>query len=315
MAVKNPHFYFPFNFGALPQELSDYDKSPVVILPVPYDGTTSYKPGTRDGPHAIIDASRVVEFYDEEAKKNFSDIGICTLDELEIANDAKKTIDRVYESVKVLIQDHKKIVMLGGEHSLTSGAVRAFKEKHENLSVLHIDAHADMADLNGESKWDHGCVARRVYEICPVVLAGIRSLDEEQAEFIRKEKIPTFWAHETIARKNEEWMGEAISKLSDKVYLTIDLDALDPSIMPSVGTPQPGGFDWYTLLQFLRKLAAKKKVVGFDVMEFMPIPGMHAPDFTAAKLVYKMIGEFFYEKTTRPFDVQRNKDERINPQS
>lgn len=295
MTVKNPHFYSPFNFGALPHELADYNKSKVVIFPVPYDGTTSYKSGTRDGPHAIIDASRVLEFYDEEAKKNFSEIGICTLDELEIVDDAKQTIDRVYEATKKLLLDDKKFVMLGGEHSLTSGAVRAFKEKFPGLSVLHIDAHADMADLNGESKWDHGCVARRVHEICPVVLAGIRSLDEDQAKFIDEKSIPIYWAHEIVGGCNckNNWMDEAIGKLSDNVYLTLDLDALDPSIMPAVGTPQPGGFDWYTLLKLLRKLAKSKNVVGFDVMEFMPIPGMHAPDFTAAKLVYKLIGEFY----------------------
>ena len=292
MAVKNPHFYFPFNFGALPHELADYNKAKVVVLPVPYDGTTSYKPGTRDGPHAIIDASRVIEFYDEEAKKNFSEVGICTLDELEIVNDAKQVIDRVYESTKTLLEDQKKIVMIGGEHSLTSGAVRAFKEKFSDLSVLHVDANADMADLNGDSKWDHGCVARRVHEMCPVVLVGIRSLDEEQAKFIEKEKIPIYWAHKTLTG-SDAWMDEAIAKLSDNVYLTVDLDAFDPSIMPSVGTPQPGGFDWFTLLKFLRKLSKTKNVVGFDVMEFMPIPQMHSPDFIAAKLVYKLIGEFF----------------------
>ena len=295
MAVKNPHFYFPFNFGALPHELADYDKAGIVILPVPYDATTSYKSGTRDGPHAIIDASRYVEFYDEESKKNFSEKGMCTLDELEVVDDAKGTVDRVYEAAKTIINDGKHFVMLGGEHSLTSGAVRAFKEKYPDMSVLHIDAHADMADLSGESKWDHSCVARRVHEMCPVVLAGIRSLDEEQAKFIDDNKIPIYWAHEIIGGCNckNNWMDEAIANLSDTVYLTIDLDALDPSIMPSVGTPQPGGFHWFTLLKFLRKLAESKKVVGFDVMEFMPIPGMHAPDFTAAKLVYKLIGEFY----------------------
>lgn len=293
MAVKNPHFYFPFNFGALPHEMADYDKAEIVVLPVPYDGTTSYKPGTRDGPHAIIDASRFVEFYDEENGRNYSAIGICTLDELETVDDAKGTIDRVYEAAKTIIADKKKFVMLGGEHSLTSGAVRAFREKFPDLSVLHIDAHADMADANGESKWDHGCVARRVYEMCPIVLAGIRSLSEEQAQFIEKEKIPVYWAHKIFAQKDERWMDEAVSKLTGAVYVTIDLDALDPSIMPSVGTPVPGGFQWFTLLKFLRKLAEAKKVVGFDLMELMPIPGQHAPDFTAAKLAYKLIGEFY----------------------
>jgi len=294
MAVKNPHFNFPFNFGALQGELADYDKAKVIMLPVPFDATTSYKSGTRDGPHAIIDASRYVEFYDEEAKKNFSEIGICTLDEMEVANDAKATIDRVYEVTKTILDDGKKFVMLGGEHSLTSGAVRAFKEKYDNLSVLHLDAHADMADENSESKWDHGCTARRVYEICPIVLAGIRSLDGEQAEFMKKEKIPVFFAHEIFTSKNDDWMDEAISKLTDTIYLTIDLDALDPSLMPSVGTPQPGGFQWFTLLKFLRKLARTKNVVGFDLMELMPIPGLHAPNFTAAKLTYKLIGEFYF---------------------
>jgi agmatinase len=296
MAVKNPHFYYPFNFGALPHELADYDSAKVVIFPVPYDGTTSYKPGTRDGARAIIDASRVIEFYDEEAKANFSEIGICTLDELEIMDDAKGTIDRVYEATKSIIADNKKFILLGGEHSLTSGAVRAFLEKYPKMSVLHIDAHADMADLNGESKWDHGCVARRCHEMCPVVLAGIRSLAADQAEFIAREKIPVYWAHDILTSKDDRWMDEAISKLSNDVYLTIDLDALDPSIMPAVGTPQPGGFGWFTLLKFMRKLASAKNVVAFDAMEFMPIPGMHSPDFTAAKLVYKLIGEFYYKK-------------------
>lgn len=295
MAVNNPHFYFPFNFGALPHEIADYNKAEIVLLPVPYDGTTSYKPGTRDGPHAIIDASRFVEFYDEESGKNYSEKGICTLDELEIVDDAKGTIERVYEATKTIISDNKKFVMLGGEHSLTSGAVRAFKEKFPGLSVLHIDAHADMADVNGESKWDHGCVARRVYEICPVVLAGIRSVSEEQARFIEKEKIPVYWAHDIFTQNDDRWMDEAVSELTDTVYVTIDLDALDPSIMPSVGTPVPGGFRWFEMLKFLRKLAEAKKIVGFDLMELMPIAGQHAPDFTAAKLAYKLIGEFYYK--------------------
>ncbi len=297
MATKNPHFYFPFNFGALPRELADYDKAKVVILPAPYDSTTSYKPGTRDGPHAIINASRYVEFYDEEAGKNFSEIGISTLDELEMVDDAEMMISRVYESAKALLNDGKKIVLLGGEHSLTSGMVRAMHEKHKNLTVLHIDAHADMADTNGESKWDHGCVARRCYELGQVVLAGIRSLSQEQAEFIKKEKIPIFYAHDILAAGNDKWMDEAISKLSENVYITIDIDSLDPSIMPSTGTPVPGGLQWHTMLKFLRKAGENRNVVGFDVMELMPIPFMHAPDFMAAKLIYKLIGAFYYDHT------------------
>ena len=293
MTVKNPHFYSPFNFGGLPREVSGYEKSPVAILPVPYDGTVSYRPGARDGPSAIISASRALEFYDEEARKNFSEAGICTLDELETVDDAETMVNRVYEAARVLVSDGKKFVMLGGEHSLTSGAVRAFREKYGDLSVLHVDAHADMADFNRDNRWSHACVARRVYEMCPIVLAGVRSLSRDQMGFVERENIPVFWAHDIFSSKDDVWMDEAVARLSDNVYLSIDLDALDSGIMPSVGTPQPGGFDWYTLLKFLRKLALKKKVVGFDVMELMPIPGNHAPDFAAAKLTYKLIGAFF----------------------
>ncbi|MBN2454746.1 agmatinase [Candidatus Woesearchaeota archaeon] len=285
-----PHFSVANTFGAIPYELAGYEKSKAVILPVPYDGTTSYRPGARDGPRAIITASKQLELYDEELRKNFSEIGICTLDELEVVNSPELMNKRVYESAKQIIGDGKALITLGGEHSISSGAVKAQKEKHKSLSVLHIDAHADLRDVNGESKYDHACAARRMYEICPIVQVGIRSLCDEEAEFIEKEGIPVFWAEEM---KDESWMDRAINKLSDTVYLSLDLDGLDPSVMPSVGTPQPGGIAWYDLLKFLRKLAEKKKVVGFDIVELAPQPGNIAPDFLAAKLTYRLIGYFF----------------------
>ncbi len=293
MATKNPHFYLPFNFGALPHELAEYDSSKVVILPVPYDSTTTYQAGTRNGPRALIEASRCLEFYDEETGKNFSDIGVCTLDEMEVVDDAGKMVNRVYEAVKVLLGDGKKTIVIGGEHSISSGSVKAHKEIYPDLTVLHVDAHADMRDELAENKYNHGCVARRISEMCPLVSVGVRSIAEEEMEHIRSNcsRIKIFFAKDI--HNSNSWMDEVVKSLGKNVYITIDLDAFDISVMPSVGTPQPGGLGWYQVLEFMRKIAAAKNVVGFDVTELMPIPGNHAPDVLAAKLVYKLIGYFF----------------------
>lgn len=293
MATKNPHFYFPFNFGAIPHELADYDKAKVAILPVPYDATTTYQPGTRNGPRALIEASRCLEFYDEETGRNFSDIGVCTLDEMEVVDDAEKMVNRVYEGVKVLLGDNKKVILIGGEHSISSGSVRAHIEKCPDLTVLHVDAHADMRDELAENRFNHGCVARRISEMCPLVSVGVRSIAEEEDEHIRGSngRIKVFFAKDI--HSSSAWMEDVVKSLGKNVYITIDLDAFDISVMPSVGTPQPGGMQWYQMLELMKKVAAAKNVVGFDVTELMPIPGNHAPDVLAAKLVYKLIGYFF----------------------
>ncbi len=292
--IKNPHFYFPFNFGAIPHELADYDKSRVVILPVPYDATTTYQPGSRNGPRAIIEASRHLEFYDEETGKNFSEIGICTLDDIETVDSAEKMVKRVYEAVQVLLADQKSVVTVGGEHSISFGAVKAHLEKYPNLTVLHVDAHADMRDELAENAFNHGCVARRISEICPLVSVGVRSIAEEEMTHVNgsKGRIKVFFAKD-ICTGGNGWMDDVIKSLSKDVYITIDLDAFDSSIMPSVGTPQPGGMGWYQVLDLMKRISREKNVVGFDVTELMPISGNHAPDFLAAKLVYKLIGYFF----------------------
>lgn len=291
----NQHFSMPFNFCALPKELSDYKKSRVAILPVPFDATTTYQPGTRNGPLAIIDASRSLEAYDEELGRDISSIGICTLEELEVVDDSEKTAARVYESVQSILADGKKALVIGGEHSISSGSVKAHLEIYPDLTVLHIDAHADMRDDFSGNRHNHACVARRISEMCPLVSVGVRSISEEEIQHIRDNagRIKAFFAKDICQRGNDEWMEQAISHLGRNVYVTIDLDALDPSIMPSVGTPQPGGLEWYQLLEFLRRLAGSRNVVGFDLTELMPIPGNHAPDLLAAKLAYKLIGYFF----------------------
>lgn len=289
----NPHFYFPHNFGALPEEMTKYENCEIVILPIPYDATTTYKTGTREGPKAIINASRFLELYDEETQQNYSTKGICTLSELEIVDDTKMLMERIEEATKKLLEDEKKIITLGGEHSISYGIVKAYKNKHPNLTVLHIDAHADLRDYSNENQYSHACVARRISEICEITSIGIRSLSQEEKEYAKTKNIPTFYAEEM--RKNNEWMEKTIETLKENVYITFDLDALDISIMPSTGTPQPGGLTWYQIMDFFNLLSKKRNIVGFDLTELSPNPTNHAPDFLAAKLAYKMLGMFLHK--------------------
>jgi len=263
----------------------EYEKAKTVIFPVPYNSTTYWKSGTKEGPRAIIDASRHVELYDIETKKDISKEGIFTLPFLEPSkNSPEETMARIKNVVDKLLADGKLLIMLGGEHSITLGAVQSFKEKYSDFSVLQIDAHADLRDEFEGTKFHHGAVIKRVRDLgVPVTQVGIRSISEEDVQYIEKEKINTvFFAPDLPIEK-------IISTLKDNVYITFDLDGLDPSIMPSTGTPEPGGLLWYESLELIKKVAEKKNIIGADVVELDPIPGLTAPDFLAAKLVYKII--------------------------
>jgi len=272
----------PYNFCGQPE--MSFEKAKVAVLPVPYDSTTSYRGGTREGPHAIISASRNMELYDLECSCDISKVGICTLDELEPSMASpERTIARVEDAVGSIIEKNKFPVMFGGEHSLTLGAVRALLKKYPKLSVLHIDAHADMRDDYEDTKFNHACAMRRVRELCPAVSVGVRSISEEEIEFVKKAKPRIFYGRSFDAR-------EVLKGLGNEVYVTLDLDAFDPSIMPAVGTPEPDGLLFDEVSTLVREVAAKRQVVGFDVMELAPIPGMVAPDFLAAKIAYRMIG-------------------------
>lgn len=287
MDPKKIHFLTPYNFGALPEEKSSYEKSKAVILPVPYDGTATYMPGARFGPRAIINASKFLDFYDDELKNNFSDIGICTLDELEVSFDPGETAESVYESVKRLAEDKKFPIVFGGEHSITFGAVKALKETFPDLGVLHLDAHVD---VRSAEKLDHSNVARKILELCPVTFAGIRSISVDEAEFIKEKEIKIFSAREIMEKRD---FRSIVNQLPENIYITIDLDVLDPSIMPSVGTPQPGGIGWYELIDLLKYAAKERNIVGFDIVELCPSEDI-SPDFLSAKLAYKLIGYKFY---------------------
>ena len=273
----------PYTFCGMEGERPE--KCGVFVLPVPYDSTTSYRGGARDGPHAIISASRNMELLDLELGCDISKVGINTLDELEpSSNSPAKTVTRVEEAVGEIAAAGKFPVMLGGEHSPTLGAVRALAKNHPKMSVLQLDAHTDLRDEYEDSKHNHACVMRRVREICPsTVQAGIRSMCEEELQYVKKEKPRILYGRNFDAR-------EILRGLGEEVYVTVDLDVFDPGIMPAVGTPEPGGLLWEEVLPLLREVGLKKKIIGFDVMELAPLAGNIAPDFLAAKLTYKMIG-------------------------
>ncbi|MFH0738057.1 MAG: agmatinase [Candidatus Micrarchaeota archaeon] len=270
------------------------DESKVAVMQVPYDGTTSFMAGTRYGPHAIITASRQVEFYDRELDREAAfDLGIHTLDELEPdMGSAEKTVKRVEEQADEVLEAGKFPVMFGGEHSVSVGMVRALSKKHKDLSVLQIDAHADLRDEYEGTKYNHACAMRRIREsVKTTVHVGIRSVCREELDHIKKAKIEDHihWAPDFDEKK-------IISQLTGEVYVSIDLDGFDPADCPGVGTPEPGGLKWAQALKLLKQVSQKKKIVGFDVVELLPIPGSVQSEFFAAKLAYKLLGYSFFAR-------------------
>ena len=284
--MRGELFYPQRNFAAIPEKYADFETSRVVILPVPYDSTTEWRSGSRDGPMAIIDASQYLEHYDPELGRELYLIGIHTLPELQPSmKGPEETIQRVYEAARDLVQGGKFVVMLGGEHSLTVGMVRALRERFEQLSVLQLDAHADLRDEHQGTRYSHACVMRRLWECCPIVQVGVRSLSQEEHQFLAQRGMNPFFAP-----LDQSSVDDMLSPLSHQVYITIDLDVLDPSIMSAVSSPEPGGMGWYEIQGLLRRVAREKGIVGFDVMELCPKEGPASCAFLAAKLVYKLIG-------------------------
>jgi agmatinase len=284
----NPSAKRSNNFLGLAPEFSRLEKSEFVILPVPYEETTTYQTGTKNAPAAILAASQEVETFDEELEFEAYQAGICTLDQMEVtASGPEKMIKRVHRAIGELMNKEKRVGMLGGEHTISIGAVEAFKEMFPRLSVLQMDAHADLRDSYQDNRYSHACVMRRIAELTGFVGLGIRNLSREEYEFIQHNQDKVFLAKEM--RADNRWKEKVLEKLGPDVYLTLDLDVLDPSIMPAVGTPEPGGLLWHETLDFLKKLVDRKNIVGFDVVELCPIPGFVAPDFLAARLIYKII--------------------------
>jgi agmatinase len=286
------------NFLGLEEEYSSFKKSKVAILPVPYDKTTTYIHGTKDGPAAIIDSSRYLERLDDELGQETFKIGLHTMEPLEAEGlDPEALLDKVRLSTAEMLKSNKFPVVLGGEHSVSVGAVKALKEMYPDLSVLQLDAHYDMRDVYFGSKFNHGCVARRISEICPIVQIGMRSYSKEEKDFLAAQsngKIKSINVYDIL--DTPMWKDKAAAALAEHVYVTIDMDVFDPSMVPAVGTPEPGGIGWYEAIDLLKGVAKDKKIVGFDIVELCPIKGNIASDFFAAKLLYRMLGYIFAMK-------------------
>lgn len=286
------------NFLGLGKEHSSFNNSKVVILPAPYEQTVSYGGGTKAGPAAILKASHYVEFFDEETKREiFAEHGIATLVPLYFAKKKDAVaIQFLHDTVLSLLDKGKFVVTLGGEHTISAGPIAAHLKKNPNLSVLQFDAHSDLRAEYQGNPHSHASVMARVCEFLDpkkLVQVGIRAQCREEAEFIRDNGIHTLYAHEIREGKHTKflkyWDDAVVEALTDSVYITFDVDAFDPSIMPATGTPEPNGLFWAEVTQCLRKVGRKRKIVGFDIVELAPIDGLHHPDLMTAKLVSKIL--------------------------
>ncbi|MEZ5421749.1 MAG: agmatinase [Pyrinomonadaceae bacterium] len=291
----------PMNFGGIEEEkYSSLDTAEIVVWPVAYEGTVSYGAGTEAGAMAIIDASRNMELYEEETDAEVYKLGIHTLPEFTPRSTPAEMMGDLYGETKRLLDLDKFVCMLGGEHSVSAPVIRAHAEKYENISVLQIDAHADLRDSYDGTEHSHASIMARVVKDLkiPAVQVGIRSISSEEALSL-KNGLPTkiFWARDIVG--HTDWIDDAVNSLTDNVYLTIDIDGLDPSIVPTTGTPEPGGLGWYETLALIRKLAENKRVIGMDLVEYSYVPGQDSVAFLCAKLVYKSLAYFFNERTPK----------------
>lgn len=268
-------------------------QSYVQIIPVPYDATSTYRKGADKGPQAIIDASSQIEWYDIQTGAEHFDQGIFTQESVICnAKDPIKLAPLVQQRVSQALSNHQLPVVLGGEHSVSVGAIQAAADHVEKLTVLQVDAHGDTRESYHGSTHNHACVMARAHEVASVVQVGIRAIDQNELDGMDVERV--YFGHQVDQWTREHdltWMDRVISQLDEHVYLTIDLDAFDPSIIPSTGTPEPGGMDWFTVNELVRRVAQQRTIIGFDVVELCPNPNHHASDFIAAKLVYRVISE------------------------
>jgi agmatinase len=276
------------NFGGSEVDY-DYSRSVIIILPVPYDETSTWMKGSDKGPDAIMEASANLEFYDVETGTEVYKKGIHTIQPVTEKRSPEALVDAVCSKVRQLLGENKFPVIVGGNHTVSIGSVKAFAEHYHDLSVLQLDAHSDLRQEYEGSRFNHACSMSRMMEMAPAVQVGIRSVSAEEIPFIDKERI--FYAHELYY--NKKLYREAADKLSGNVYVTIDLDVFDPSIMPSTGTPEPGGPDYYELMHFLKDVAKTRNIVGFDVVELFPSPVNKSPDFVAAKVIYQLLSYIF----------------------
>jgi agmatinase len=288
------------NFGG-DEVVYDYSGSEIIIVPVPYDETSTWMKGADKGPDAILEASVNLEFYDVETASEAHLKGIFTMNPVLQKETPEKLVEDVYYRILSLLDDNKFPVLIGGNHTVSIGSIQACSEFYNDVTVLQLDAHADLRQEYEDSALNHACVMARAREFAPIVQVGIRSMSAEELAYAESDRI--FYAHQLCYDKN--LYGKALDKLTDNVYITIDLDVFDPSLMPSTGTPEPGGPDYFEIIHFLRDVIRRKNVVGFDIVELCPSPTNKAPDFIAAKIIYQLLSYRFSKLqgriATRPY--------------
>ena len=261
------------------------------IIPVPYDLTSTWLKGADRGPSALLDASATIELYDIQTESEPWKRGIVTLPPVLHDSGPKELAGLVRTAAAAVLARGAIPVVIGGEHTVTIGAVEAAADAFPGVGVLQIDAHGDTRESYEGSTHNHACVMARARERCPIVQVGIRAVDSSEIPGLDPNRV--FWAHEIVGRKDSNWLDDVVSLLPENVYLTIDLDAFDPSLLPATGTPEPGGLGWYEVNDLVRRVAQNRRIVGFDVVELLPLPGEHASDFIAAKLVHRVLAEIF----------------------
>jgi len=291
-------------YAGIPQKYAALETSKIVLIPVPYDGTSTFQKGADKGPEAFLHASENMELYDIETESEVYKQGIYVTDHVTENSSPEAVVEAVHKVTKEHIIKNKFVTIFGGEHSISIGTIRAFDECFDDLTVLHIDAHADLRKEYEGSTCNHACAVYEASQTTNLIQVGIRSMDEAETRILDKEK--TWFAHDMA--KDEYWIDSVIEVLGDNVFITFDLDALDPSIMPSTGTPEPGGLFWYETLDFLKQVFAERNVVGFDIVELCPKEDEKSSDFLAAKLYYKMLS-YKFSGTDEALEYESNFNE------
>ncbi|SKB42422.1 agmatinase [Maribacter arcticus] len=277
------------NYAGIADEFAQLEKSKIILIPVPYDGTSTWGKGADKGPEAFLEASENMELYDIETDSEVYKQGIHLTDPITENSSPEAMVNEVHAITKDFIKRNKFVTLFGGEHSMSIGSIRAFNECFDNLTVLQIDAHADLRESYEGTKYNHACAVYEANQTTNLVQVGIRSMDAIEKTLMDEEK--TFFAHDMV--NDEYWTDKVIEAMTENVFITLDLDAFDPSIMPSTGTPEPGGLLWYETLEFLKQVFEDKNVVGFDIVELCPNKNDKSSDFLAAKLYYKMLSYKF----------------------
>jgi N1-aminopropylagmatine ureohydrolase len=288
-------------YAGIPQQYAALETSKIVLIPVPYDGTSTWQKGADKGPEAFLNASENMELYDIETETEVYKQGVYLADPITEKSSPEAMVDKVHKTVKDYILRNKFVTIFGGEHSISIGTIRAFNECFNDLTVLQIDAHADLRKSYEGSSCNHACAVYEASQTTNLLQVGIRSMDVAETSVMDPEK--TWFAHDMV--NDEYWMDNVIEAMGENVFITIDLDAFDPSIMPSTGTPEPGGLLWYETLDFLKQVFEEKNVVGFDIVELCPRPEEKSSDFLAAKLYYKMLS-YKFEGTVREDEFESN---------